>query len=68
MVVELEDRYVRLGMTREEVIDLLGPADGNRGGVLVYELGYSVFGVDTEAYEFAFDADGRLTQGRIIRR
>jgi hypothetical protein len=67
MVSDVLD-LLRPGMTRDEVLALLGPADSERDGVLVYETGVSPYGIDTEALRVAFDEAGRLTTAGIERR
>lgn len=67
MVSEVLDR-LHPGMTRDEVLALLGPADSEREGILVYETGVSPYGIDTEALRIAFDDAGRLTTADIERR
>jgi len=67
MVSEVLDR-LHPGMTRDEVLALLGPADSERDGLLVYETGVSPYGIDMEALRVAFDEAGRLVTAEIERR
>lgn len=67
MVSEVLDRLTP-GTSRDEVLALLGPADSEADGVLVYEIGVAPFGVDTEALRVTFDANGRMTAARIDQR
>jgi hypothetical protein len=67
MVSEVLD-LLRPGMSRDEVLALLGPPDSERDGMLVYEIGASPFGVDTEALRVAFGASGRLVAADIEQR
>lgn len=57
------------GMTREEVIGLLGEPDSSNGAtnVDIYELGVSDAGIDEEYYEVRYQ-DGRVASRRWARR
>jgi hypothetical protein len=63
------DKVVRTGMTRAEVIELLGePDSGNPdSGVDVYELGVSDYGIDEEYFEIRYQ-DGKVASHRWARR
>lgn len=68
MVASLED-VVREGMTRTDVLAVLGEPDSSdtHHGIDVYELGVSGVGVDEEYYEIRYQ-DDRLTSHRWMRR
>jgi len=63
------DKVVRTGMTRAEVIELLGePDSGNAdSGVDIYELGVSDYGIDEEYFEIRYQ-DGKVASHRWARR
>ena len=58
-------RRLHVGMTKLEVVDLLGQPDGTRGNVFSYELGMPGFGVDYEYFLIEFDAAERVTRWRV---
>lgn len=57
------------GMTRDEVIMVLGEPDASNAatGVDIYELGVSDAGIDEEYYEIRYQ-DGRVASRRWARR
>lgn len=57
------------GMTRSQVIQLLGHPDGSsRATKFIYILGaYSGFGIDYDVLELEFDAAGRARKWRIYQ-
>src|SRR5262245_55284330 len=66
MIGDLKER-LRPGMTREEVVALLGEPETKEGARFVYAIGTSAFGVDYEYFVVEFDADGKLTRHMITR-
>lgn len=62
MANDLLERYLREGMSRARVVELLGPADGDRKGI-DYPVGvWSGFRLDCDFLHVEFDANGRLTR------
>jgi hypothetical protein len=66
MVVAVEE-HLKPGMSRDEVLALLGPAESENGGTLTYDLGASPYGIDFDYLVIEFDAKGRLTRHYITR-
>ncbi len=62
MLPEVE-KLLRPGMTREEVIDLLGMPDGRSDERFIYDLGVRI--IDYDSFFIEFDANGRVTGWRI---
>ena len=67
MVVELQEKHLREGMSRAEVQQLLGEPDSRQGANEVYELGASPFGASFEYFVIEYDSTGKVTQLRITR-
>ncbi|NMO19628.1 hypothetical protein HPC49_48355 [Pyxidicoccus fallax] len=67
MVVELKEKHLRNGMSREEVQKLLGEPDQRRGTSEVYALGTSPFGPSYEYFIIDYDGTGLVTGFRISR-
>lgn len=67
MVVELKQKHLREGMSRDDVHTLLGEPEQRRGASEVYELGVSPVGVSYESFVIDYDAQGRVTQFRVTR-
>lgn len=61
MVPDLETR-LRPGMSRDEILELLGPPESAGDNLLIYELGVSGYGVDFDHYMLEFDDDGALVR------
>ena len=55
---------LRVGMTREEVVALLGEPDDEKPGKFTYDLGASPVAVDFEYFVLEFDGAGKLTKFR----
>jgi hypothetical protein len=66
MIGDLEQR-LRPGMTRAEVLALLGEPESQSGGRAVYALGASPYGVDYEFFVIEFDDAGMLLRHRLMR-
>src|SRR5262249_51200547 len=66
MVSDLQPQ-LRPGMTRDEVVTLLGEPEVKEGARYVYSIGTSAFGVDYEYFVVEFDADGKLLRHMITR-
>jgi hypothetical protein len=68
MLGNLKDR-LRPGMTRDEVVALLGEPEAKEkeDTRYVYDLGASAFGVDYEYYVVEFDADGKVVRHAMTR-
>lgn len=62
-------KLVAEGMSREDVIGVLGEPDSSNAatGVDIYELGVSDAGIDEEYYEIRYQ-DGRVASRRWARR
>jgi outer membrane protein assembly factor BamE (lipoprotein component of BamABCDE complex) len=69
MISDLQKRVLRTGMTRAELIALLGEPDltESEGNRYVYEIGTSAFGVDYEYFVIEFDSAGKLLRHSIRR-
>ena len=63
------ENAVRVGMPRDEVIQLLGEADSSDAatGIDTYELGVARYGVDEEFFEITY-RDGKVASHRWGRR
>ncbi|MFD0724362.1 hypothetical protein [Lysobacter brunescens] len=63
------DKVLHAGMSRDEVVKLLGEPDHSdtQAGVDQYELGIAGYGVDEEYYELRY-RDGKLESHRMGRR
>lgn len=63
------DKVLHAGMTRDEVVKLLGEPDHSdtQAGIDQYELGLAGYGVDEEYYEIRY-RDGKLESHRMGRR
>lgn len=69
MAENLLARYELRGMSRAQVIELLGKPDGEDDSILVYLLGperYG-FGVDSEWLSLRLDSRGRVTDYQVSR-
>jgi hypothetical protein len=53
------------GMSRADVLSLLGPADAEIDGRLIYRLGVRPLGMDSQSLVIAFDGAGRLTSHHV---
>ncbi len=60
-------RILRPGMTRAEIVALLGVPNGEGGGRLSYDLGFPPRGDSYRYFEIVLDADGRLVHTAIAR-
>ena len=66
MIRDLETTKLRVGMTREEVHDLLGVPESFRPGYDGWGLGFPPFGMDYDSYAVRYGPDGRVTGfGRV---
>lgn len=61
------DKVLAPGMSREEVIAVLGPPEANADGRDLYSLGASPYGVDYEQLVVEYDADDRLERYYVVR-
>lgn len=63
------DKVLHAGMSRDEVVKLLGEPDHSdaQAGIDQYELGIAGYGVDEEYYELRY-RDGKLESHRMGRR
>jgi hypothetical protein len=66
-VVALERSHMRPGMSRAEVIELLGEPDRRLPRSDHYKLGASPVGVDFETYVIEYDDHDRVTSFGIRR-
>lgn len=69
MVRDLQRRYLRPGMTREQVVALLGAPDGApQEGCIAYVLGMcSGFGIDYDDLRICFTPDGGLIKSLTVQ-
>ena len=67
MIGDLQQRVLQVGMTREQVVVLLGKPDTTEGNRYVYDIGTSAFGVDYEFFVVEFDGEGKLLRHSITR-
>jgi hypothetical protein len=61
------DPLLAPGLTRDAAVALLGPADAEGPGLLIWWLGVRAFRMDGEQLELRFDAEGRLTGHRVAQ-
>lgn len=61
------EKVLRLGMKRDEVIQLLGEPDRDQTNTLEYDIGASPYGIDYELFVLEFDALGLLKTWRTVR-
>jgi len=66
MVSDLMQR-LHPGMTRSEVLALLGEPETQDGARFTYALGASAYGIDYEFFVIEFDGDGRLVRHALTR-
>lgn len=64
MAGELIDKHLKPGLSREQVLALLGPPDDRSGGVLRYTLGSS-YGADIDYLTIRFDERDRLKSAAV---
>lgn len=55
MMNDLRNRYKLVGITKKEIIDLLGKPDGSTKSEFRYYLGYSKTGINTGILTISFD-------------
>jgi hypothetical protein len=69
MADDLRKNHLRRGMTKEQVIELLGEPDFEKSSkVLKYNLGmWSGIGFDYDSLDIYFDSAGSLTETRIVQ-
>lgn len=60
MYHDLKAHHLKLGLTRAQVVRLLGKADEASRRLLEYQLGPDALGIDTNVLVLAFDRAGRL--------
>ena len=61
MTSDLVKRHARPGMSREQLLALLGPPEKDRTIEPAYDLGFCQSGVDPDTLTFYFDQQDRLT-------
>lgn len=61
MTSDLVRRHARPGISREQLLALLGPPEKNGSTKIEYGLGLCQSGMDEELLTFYFDAQERLT-------
>ncbi|GLS46832.1 hypothetical protein [Methylobacterium brachythecii] len=66
-MVEEVKAALETGMTREAIIDRLGPPEIEKDGVLTYALGVGGFGVDYSYLVLRLDGGGRLSSVSVSR-
>lgn len=66
MISKLEE-ILRPGMSKDEIVALLGKPDIQENNRFEYELGLLGFGVDYAWYVLEFDEDGRLASYKLIQ-
>ncbi len=66
-MVSALDTVLEKGMTRDEVMALLGPPEAKADGRDLYSLGASPYGIDFEQLAVEYDADNRLERYYVIR-
>lgn len=67
-LVQALAQVIRTGMTRDDVLGVLGPPDSTRAASTdVYELGRMPYGIDEEYYEIRY-RDGRVESHGMGRR
>lgn len=58
---------LQVGMTKQQVIEMFGPPDGDRGKFVEYSLGSRGLGVDIDFLTIEFDDNNKVTRFRLIR-
>ncbi|MBJ7544458.1 hypothetical protein [Rhodomicrobium udaipurense] len=59
MSLDLEKNVLRIGMTKDEVVSILGQPDGKKKtGAFIYDLGVGM--IDLDFYVLEFDEAGKL--------
>lgn len=69
MSKDLRRRYLRQGLTKQEVVKLLGEPDMNKSdNMYEYNLGmWSGFRIDYDGLQIHFDAEGRLSYVQCVQ-
>lgn len=69
MVSNLQKKYLQLGMSKQEVLRLLGEPDYEESStVYKYNLGvWSGFRIDYDSLDVHFDSSGRLTHTQVVQ-
>jgi len=75
MLEDLQKNHLRAGMTRAEVVQLLGPATvmpkgrgwATKGTLLVYGLGRCPGSIDIDSLSVSFDESGRLEKAEKVQ-
>ncbi|GAB3417299.1 hypothetical protein [Niabella aquatica] len=62
MMNDLRNRYHLEGMTRQEIIDLLGNPDSDDNTEISYFLGYSKKGINTGSLTLTFNDNGAVAK------
>lgn len=65
MMNDLRNRYDLVGMTRTEVLDLLGTPETITGSEFIYYLGYSKRGINTGSLTIMFNQNNVVTDIRV---
>jgi len=69
MAADLQHRHIKLGISRQRVIELLGEPDWEKQeNVFKYNLGmWSGYRMDYDSLDVYFDSDGLATGTRVIQ-
>jgi hypothetical protein len=65
MMNDLRRRYTLVGMTRKEIVELLGDPGGTDTAEFVYYLGYTGTGINTGTLRIFFNGNGLVTKVRV---
>ncbi len=69
MIRDIELKYLKQGMIREDVLELLGPPDLQQTDQLLsYNIGmWSGFRMDYDSFDLYFDESGKLQRSVIVQ-
>jgi hypothetical protein len=69
MVEDLQERFLKRGMMKQQVVNLLGEPDFEKTErFFKYNLGaWSGFRIDDDSLDMEFDRDGRLINSRTVQ-
>ncbi|MYM29244.1 hypothetical protein GTP58_13020 [Duganella sp. CY15W] len=65
MTGDLLKRHVRLGMSKGELLALLGPSGRDGDNPVAYYLDYCQTDIDPDTVDFYFDAQGKLLRHEV---
>lgn len=66
-IESLQRDHMRIGMSRQEVLRLLGEPEAATPDMDRYALGVAPLGVDNETYVIRYDQQGNVASFRVVR-